>query len=346
MDIRDFSKITACGESCVDCSKKEEGFCQGCIETDGKCKEWEQSGGCPIYKCTKRHNVKFCGLCTEFPCEWLLSKITWKQNVVEELSILAKEYKLFYETDRNNISNVRTISDGMSPAEVMFCEYKGQNAYIKSISKEYFGTTYSVKREKDIMLWLKDKLYVPDVLGFEETENKETLLMTEIIGIYIDDFQNDMEKYVWHLSNAVKLMWSVDIADCSFNSRLNVRLDELKYLLDNNLADVNTDNWEDTTVFNNPCELYDWLVENKPSEELVFSHGDISANIFVNGTDYYFYDLARAGIADKWLDIAFCVRDIRDVCKGKKYEELFFDLLEIKPDYTKIDYYILLDEMF
>lgn len=27
-----FTKITACGECCVECKKKEDGICQGCIE--------------------------------------------------------------------------------------------------------------------------------------------------------------------------------------------------------------------------------------------------------------------------------------------------------------------------
>ncbi|WP_442871707.1 DUF3795 domain-containing protein [Anaerocolumna sp. MB42-C2] len=36
-----------------------EDICKGCIETDGNCKEWSQSGGCPIYKCANKHNVSF-----------------------------------------------------------------------------------------------------------------------------------------------------------------------------------------------------------------------------------------------------------------------------------------------
>ena len=47
----DFTTITACGECCVGCKKKEEGICQGCIESDGHCVEWAQSNGCPIHKC-------------------------------------------------------------------------------------------------------------------------------------------------------------------------------------------------------------------------------------------------------------------------------------------------------
>ena len=89
----DFPKITACGECCVGCKKKEDGLCEGCIESDGHCKEWAQSKGCPIHKCAKQHKVQFCGLCSEFPCDWLVEKITWNPNVVEDLNNLAKKYK-------------------------------------------------------------------------------------------------------------------------------------------------------------------------------------------------------------------------------------------------------------
>jgi hypothetical protein len=87
-----FNTITACGECCVGCKKKEEGICCGCIETEGNCQEWLQSNGCPIYKCAKQHKVQFCGLCEEFPCEWLVKKVTWNPNIVEHLSALAKLY--------------------------------------------------------------------------------------------------------------------------------------------------------------------------------------------------------------------------------------------------------------
>lgn len=34
--MTDFTTITACGECCVECAKKKEGICPGCIEADGR----------------------------------------------------------------------------------------------------------------------------------------------------------------------------------------------------------------------------------------------------------------------------------------------------------------------
>lgn len=97
----DFTKITACGECCVGCSKKDSGICKGCIESDGHCEEWTQSQGCPIYKCAREHSVQFCGLCKEFPCDWLVKKIVWRPNMVEELTQLAN---LYYEKESTYLS--------------------------------------------------------------------------------------------------------------------------------------------------------------------------------------------------------------------------------------------------
>lgn len=147
----------------------------------------------------------------------------------------------------DKISYKEKCVDGMSPAEVYKCRIEGETYYFKTISDLYSETTYSVKKEAEVMRWLAGKL--------------------------------------------------------------NVRLRELKYLLDNGLADVNVSHWQEST-------------------------------------DLFFYDLARCGIADKWLDIAFCVRDIREYYPNSEYERMFFEMLGVEPDYEKIEYYILLDEMF
>lgn len=90
----DFTRVTACGECCVGCKKKEEGLCQGCIESRGNCIEWTQSGGCPISKCALQHHVQFCGLCEDFPCNLLTQTVKWKTNIVEELTSLATKYRV------------------------------------------------------------------------------------------------------------------------------------------------------------------------------------------------------------------------------------------------------------
>jgi len=195
------------------------------------------------------------------------------------------------------------------------------------------------------MQWLNGKLRGPKVIDYVSENNREYMLMSGLEGRHTDDLQADPEVYVTHMAACIKLLQSIDITDRPFDSGIDVRLNELQYFMQNGLASL--DDWEATTNFSNAEALYEWLCQNKPAQdELVFSHGDLSANVFVDGSAYGFYDLGRAGVADKWLDIAFCVSNIRDFEESAKYEKLFFALLGVEPDYQKIEYFLLLDEMF
>lgn len=88
----DYSHLTACGESCVECPKMLDGSCRGCMESDGNCEAWKESGGCQLHFCTRKHGVTFCGLCPEFPCETLKRTLTWNQDSIPRLAWLAKQW--------------------------------------------------------------------------------------------------------------------------------------------------------------------------------------------------------------------------------------------------------------
>lgn len=176
--------------------------------------------------------------------------------------------------------------------------------------------------------------------------------MREVDGVMgSEDYEQhrDPKRMVKIYSEGIKFFQSVSTLDCPYNNNVDNRLNELDYLLQNKLADVNSENWEDNTPFRDPNELHTFLKTQKPNEELVFSHGDFGdSNIFIREDKISgFIDLGRSGKADKWYDIAFCVRSIQhDIGNDKEYLNLFFSLLEIQPDWDKINYYILLDELF
>lgn len=102
--------------------------------------------------------------------------------------------------------------------------------------------------------------------------------------------------------------------------------------------------------------LLQWLYDNQPKEEPVLSHGDFCLpNIFGTGTQITGYiDLGMTGIADRWCDIAICHRSLSHNYAGRYgnkvysgYDDmLLFKELGIEPDWEKIRYYILLDELF
>ena len=102
-----------------------------------------------------------------------------------------------------------------------------------------------------------------------------------------------------------------------------------------------------------PEQILQYLEQNRPEEaQVVFSHGDYCLpNLFLQGTAVSgFLDLGRAGMADIWQDIALCVRSLRynfeDISAGQARIDAFFEELGVQPDARKIEYYILLDEIF
>ena len=158
-----------------------------------------------------------------------------------------------------------------------------------------------------------------------------------------------IEKTVGLLADALRMMQAVDIADCPFDNKLDRKLHAALYNIEHGLVDM--DDFEEGNEFDNPMELYKWLVENRPPEELCFTHGDFCLpNIFMNGYEVTgLIDLGSGGIADQWQDIALCVRSLGYNLRHtdqQKYIDLLFTQLGIKPEKAKIKYYILLDDLF
>lgn len=160
------------------------------------------------------------------------------------------------------------------------------------------------------------------------------------------------------LSAGLRQLWSVDISACPADWRLREKLAAARYNVEHGLVDL--ENVEPDTFgengFRDPEELLQWLYDNQPEEELVLSHGDYCLpNIFGMGEEPAgFIDLGRSGIADKWCDIALCYRSLSANYSGRycggiysDYDDmLLFRELGIEPDWEKIRYYILLDELF
>lgn len=217
-----------------------------------------------------------------------------------------------------------------------------------------------VEKQVRIMQWLEGKLPAPKVLAFEIMEEKSFLLMSKV--------QGDMacaEYYLEHpqvllkaLAEAFKMMWSLDISDCPNLRDLDAELAEAKYRVEKELVDL--DNVEPTTFgeggFESPAHLLQWLEENRPENEPVFSHGDFCLPnvLLTDGKVNGFIDLGDAGVGDKWRDIALCYRSLKHnfdgTFGGKVYEDfnpdMLFEALRIEPDWEKLNYYILLDELF
>ena len=220
--------------------------------------------------------------------------------------------------------------------------------------------TDETKSERIMLKWLEGKLPVPKVLCEVSDGDMSYLLMSRISGKMIcdEEYMENPRVLVSVLAQSLKRLWEVDITDCPMVWDLDRKLVQAKEAVENGEVDV--EDAEPETFgengFKDPQELWEWLDENRPTEDLVLSHGDFCLpNVFAqDGKLSGYIDLGRMGVADKWQDIALCYRSLKHNFCGKyaaKVSEDFnpdilFEALGIKPDWEKLHYYILLDELF
>lgn len=246
--------------------------------------------------------------------------------------------------EKNNI--------GMSGSQVFL--FEDMVLKIQNVSKE-------TENEVRVCKWLRGKLPVPEIIEYTVAEDKAYCLMTRIHGKMLceDVYMNDPELLLGLVTQALKLLWSVDIRECPCDNSLDIQLEMARYQVENNLVQI--ENAEPETFgkngFSSPAELFCWLEDHRQEEELVFSHGDFCLpNVLADGDKVTgFIDLGRMGIADRWRDIAICDRSLRHNFEGaynggipyKGYSsDRLLKSLGIKEDKEKCDYYILLDELF
>ncbi len=218
----------------------------------------------------------------------------------------------------------------------------------------------SVQKQVEMMQWLDGKIPVPQVLAYEVENEKSYLLMSKMDGVMSCDnyYLEHPQILLEALACGLKMLWGVDVSECPRIRDLDAVLKEARVQVENHLVDL--DNVEPETFgeggFENPEQLLEWLENHRPSFEPVLSHGDFCLpNVFLeNGQIAGFIDLGKNGVGDKWNDIALCYRSLKHnfdgTYGGKVYEdfnpEMLFEKLGIEPDWEKIKYYLLLDELF
>ena len=215
------------------------------------------------------------------------------------------------------------------------------------------------RREAQMTGWLQGKLPVPQVLHTAVENGMSYLLMSRLPGEMCCD-----ERYMTRpdvltslLAEGLKQLWQVDTRDCpcrfSLDDRLLLAEDNVRHgRCEVELVEPDT---YGPGGFRDPEHLLQWLKDHRPPMDPVLSHGDFCLpNILLEGDAVSgFIDLGRCGIADKYQDIALCYRSLChnfDGTYGLSYPGfepmMLFRELGIDPDWEKVRYYRLLDELF
>ena len=237
------------------------------------------------------------------------------------------------------------INIGCSSSQVVRIE-KNDNVYYLKISS--LGELTS---EYEKLNWLAGKVKVPEIVLYETKDGVEYLITKAVLGEMVcSDFYLDKDN--WKLGipviiEAFKELFEVDIKDCPFNVSLDYKLALVKNNIDNNLLDPNNISDEVIEKFKTPENIYQYLLDNRFEEDICFSHGDISLpNIFAYNNKFSgFIDVGECGIADRWFDLAIATRTIKRNY-GEEAVDAFFEQLGVEKDINKINYYLLMMELY
>jgi aminoglycoside phosphotransferase len=203
--------------------------------------------------------------------------------------------------------------------------------------------------EKNVLSWLSGMLPVTKILAFAEDDNNDYLLTSEIPGSDAASLSDSIDKseLVKLLAQGLRLIHEVPVSNCPFNRSLDKAIEIAGFNMKHNL--VHESDFDGIRRGKTAAEIYQELFLLKPrDEDLVFTHGDYCLpNIIIKNKEISgFIDLSRAGIADRYQDIALAIRSIRSNL-GLNLEQQFFNEYGIvTPDHRKIEYYQLLDEFF
>lgn len=235
---------------------------------------------------------------------------------------------------------------GESPCDV-YRFTRGNDRYFLKISSAVLApTTYSVLREAQVLQWLSGRLNVPEVVQAGANGGGAYMITRAVPGEPLTARVDAGRPVRGLFAEALRQLRAVPAADCPFQAGAAFRLRELEYLLANDLCDRNYDlePWPDLST---PEDLLERLRATLPSEDPVFSHGDLGdSNVFVDAREQlHFIDMGRAGLADRWMDVAFIHRNLREEVSLSE-AAAFLDALGEPDEPAKREFFEMLDELF
>ncbi|MBQ7059437.1 MAG: aminoglycoside 3'-phosphotransferase [Firmicutes bacterium] len=249
-------------------------------------------------------------------------------------------------------SKLYTVDDtGMSGSEIRL--YDDCVLKIEKICDQAKGLA-------EMLRFLEGKLPAPKLLACEEKDGYQYLLMSRITGEmacteWLMDRSDELLKLI---ADGLKMLWLVDITECPRHLGPDHMLPRTRDYIERGLFDPS--GCDPATFgpdgFESPKALLEWLETHIPPMDPVFSHGDYCMpNVMIeDGKISGFIDLGMSGVADRYVDIALMHRSLAwnfsGAYGGKVYPDFdpdrLFDYLGIEPDWDKLRYYKLLDELF
>ena len=244
------------------------------------------------------------------------------------------------------------VSSGASGAQVYRIIRPGGSAcYLKVADAPW--QQEELLAEKERLAWLQGRLPVPQVYAFNGENERSFLLLSEIPGLESCDatFERDIPTIVRLLAEGLRLIHSIEIADCPFDRGLDHTIALAKRRVEAGLVDESDFDEERRQM--RASKLFETLLKSRPaSKDVVFTHGDYCLpNILIEPSPpppriVGFIDWGRAGIADRYQDLALAARSLA-YNFGPGWEPLLWEAYGLQTvDAAKVEFYELLDEFF
>lgn len=197
--------------------------------------------------------------------------------------------------------------------------------------------------------WLKGRLPVPEVVGYEVTPEAEYLATSRLPGVPLDhpDARVHPLRVTELLARALRELHALPVRDCPFNASLAFTLRQARERLE--AGRVDEADFDDGRRGWTGIQVLRELLRTRPAhEDLVVTHGDpCLPNLLLDG-EYLsgFVDIGRLGLADRHADLALAHRDLHSTL-GPQMAGHFLDVYgRSLVDEGKLAYYVLLDELF
>ena len=203
--------------------------------------------------------------------------------------------------------------------------------------------------EKERLDWLQGQLPVPSIYAFASTRSYTYLLQSEIPGVIACDeiFAQDVPTLARLLAKGLRTIHQIDYTSCPFDQSNAYKIYQARRRVEMDLVDESL--FDKQRQGMRADELFELLIESQPyEEELVFTHGDYCLpNILIDPSHSEitgFIDWGRAGIADRYHDLALAVRSLsRNFAPD--WEPFFWEAYGLENiNHAKIEFYQLLDE--
>jgi kanamycin kinase len=208
-----------------------------------------------------------------------------------------------------------------------------------------------VRAEAEKLEWMRSRgANVPNIIQFLKQDGLEYLLTTALPGrdASSDWPKDEISRVVDALADGLRLLHSLPIQNCPFDQRLKIKMAQAKERVEYGLIDL--EDLDEERLGREAEGLLKELLERKPStEDLVFCHGDFCLpNIILDGLSVGFVDVGRAGIADRWQDLALMTRSLESDMNPQfnGFSGRFLERYSVILDLDKREFYRLLDEFF